>query len=90
MRASSAYDAAITAYLTGITAPSADVLPGAIRLDLDRLQTLRYGESPDQQAAFYQERGNTGGLPSLRQLHGKELSFNNLVDVDAALDACAP
>ena len=81
----SAYDGAITAYLTGSTPSGGELLPSGIRLDLDRLQSLRYGENPDQRAAFYQERGNSSGLPSLRQLHGKELSFNNLLDVDGAL-----
>ncbi len=57
---------------------------GAIRLR--KVQGLRYGENPDQTAAFYAESGApAGSLPSLRQLHGKELSFNNLIDIDAAV-----
>jgi len=56
-----------------------------ITLTLEKVQDLRYGENPDQAAAFYRDRGASGGLPGMRQLHGKELSFNNLVDVDAAL-----
>jgi len=56
-----------------------------ITLALEKVQDLRYGENPDQPAAFYRDRGQSGGLPGMRQLHGKELSFNNLVDVDAAL-----
>lgn len=49
---------------------------------------LRYGENPHQEAAFYQEAKNTGGtLAGARQLHGKELSFNNINDSNGALDA---
>ncbi|HSU14380.1 bifunctional phosphoribosylaminoimidazolecarboxamide formyltransferase/IMP cyclohydrolase [Longimicrobium sp.] len=83
----SAYDAAITAYLGGVgkTAPAAPALPDAMELRLEKVQDLRYGENPDQPAAFYRESSATGGLPAMRQLHGKELSFNNLIDVDAAL-----
>jgi phosphoribosylaminoimidazolecarboxamide formyltransferase/IMP cyclohydrolase len=55
-------------------------------LVLERLQTLRYGENPHQKGAFY-TTGEPGGLASFAQLGGKELSFNNLLDVDAALTA---
>jgi phosphoribosylaminoimidazolecarboxamide formyltransferase/IMP cyclohydrolase len=54
-------------------------------LRLDKVQDLRYGENPDQPAAFYADANGGSGLPAMRQLHGKELSFNNLIDVDAAL-----
>jgi phosphoribosylaminoimidazolecarboxamide formyltransferase / IMP cyclohydrolase len=61
-------------------------LPGASRCELTRVQPLRYGENPDQHAAFYAEaEPPAGSLPQLRQLHGKELSFNNLLDVEAAM-----
>src|SRR5690606_12093723 len=60
-------------------------LPAMMRLDLQRVQTLRYGENPSQRAAFYRESSAGGGLPEIRQLHGKELSFNNLLDVEGAL-----
>jgi phosphoribosylaminoimidazolecarboxamide formyltransferase / IMP cyclohydrolase len=54
-------------------------------LRMRHVQTLRYGENPDQKAAFYaEEDAPAGSLPFLRQLHGKELSFNNLLDVEAA------
>jgi phosphoribosylaminoimidazolecarboxamide formyltransferase / IMP cyclohydrolase len=60
-------------------------LPERFRLELRRVQSLRYGENPDQSAAFYAEpEPPAGSLPQLRQLHGKELSFNNLLDVEAA------
>ncbi|MDR0787868.1 MAG: bifunctional phosphoribosylaminoimidazolecarboxamide formyltransferase/IMP cyclohydrolase [Gemmatimonadota bacterium] len=89
----SSYDAAIAAYLersqvdsgTAEAAGSTDELPGRIQLELEQVQSLRYGENPGQNAGFYRVLGSTGGLPDLRQLHGKELSFNNLLDVDGAL-----
>jgi phosphoribosylaminoimidazolecarboxamide formyltransferase/IMP cyclohydrolase len=82
----SAYDSAIHAYLAD--ARGDDPLPPTLPLLLERRQLLRYGENPHQHAALYV----TGepGLGELRQLHGKELSFNNLLDVDAALLAVAP
>ncbi|MGH7500281.1 MAG: bifunctional phosphoribosylaminoimidazolecarboxamide formyltransferase/IMP cyclohydrolase [Longimicrobiales bacterium] len=65
-----------------------DAWPASLALGLSRVQSLRYGENPDQPAAFYAEPGApAGSLPDLRQLHGKELSFNNLLDVEAALTA---
>jgi phosphoribosylaminoimidazolecarboxamide formyltransferase / IMP cyclohydrolase len=80
------YDSAIAAYLLQQGGERDDpVTPSSLTLDLTRVQSLRYGENPDQRAAFYREHGAVGGLPELRQLHGKELSFNNLLDVDGAL-----
>jgi phosphoribosylaminoimidazolecarboxamide formyltransferase/IMP cyclohydrolase len=81
-----AYDAAIADYLQpAVAGDSLAELPSTMQLDLERVQTLRYGENPSQRAAFYRDRVAGGGLPELRQLHGKELSFNNLLDVDGAL-----
>ncbi|MET0395870.1 MAG: bifunctional phosphoribosylaminoimidazolecarboxamide formyltransferase/IMP cyclohydrolase [Longimicrobiaceae bacterium] len=90
------YDAAIADYLRRQLASAeaggagADAFPARLSLSLTRVQDLRYGENPDQRAAFYADDGASGGLPAMRQLHGKELSFNNLVDVDAAVLAVAP
>jgi phosphoribosylaminoimidazolecarboxamide formyltransferase / IMP cyclohydrolase len=91
------YDRAIADYFAERTRPRADEpasaagaagLPDELTLRLRRVQALRYGENPDQPAAFYaEEQPPAGSLPQLRQLHGKELSFNNLLDVDAALMA---
>ncbi len=91
----SSYDAAIAGYLEaqlrGGGAAGAepgtggDAFPAEASLSLRKVQDLRYGENPDQRAAFYAEAGASGGLPAMRQLHGKELSFNNLLDVDAAV-----
>jgi phosphoribosylaminoimidazolecarboxamide formyltransferase/IMP cyclohydrolase len=82
-----AYDAAIAAYLGGADARAADAegaLPQRLDLSLVRVQPLRYGENPDQAATFYSDSPAPAGLAAVRQLHGKELSFNNLLDVDAA------
>jgi phosphoribosylaminoimidazolecarboxamide formyltransferase/IMP cyclohydrolase len=78
-----AYDGAIASYLSGSQAGD---LPPTLVLVLERMQSLRYGENPHQPAAFY-ATGEPGGLAALTQLGGKELSFNNLLDVDAALGA---
>ncbi|PYP59566.1 MAG: bifunctional phosphoribosylaminoimidazolecarboxamide formyltransferase/inosine monophosphate cyclohydrolase [Gemmatimonadetes bacterium] len=79
-----AYDAVIHAYLTQDT-PG---WPERITLALERRQELRYGENPHQAAALY--ASPEPGIRDLEQLHGKELSFNNLLDVDAAVAAVAP
>ena len=82
----SAYDGAIHAYLAG--ADGSDALPPALPLLLERRQVLRYGENPHQRAALY--TSGEPGMGDLRQLHGKELSFNNLLDVEGALLAVQP
>ena len=73
----------------GSVAPGA-ALPEALSLELQRIQTLRYGENPGQQAAFYTWPGGRDGLAGLEQLHGRPLSYNNLLDVDGALLSLAP
>ncbi|HET8623936.1 MAG TPA: bifunctional phosphoribosylaminoimidazolecarboxamide formyltransferase/IMP cyclohydrolase, partial [Gemmatimonadales bacterium] len=78
------YDTAIARYFT----PSEDGLPRRMGLSLERLQVLRYGENPDQRAALYVTE-EARGIRDLRQRHGKELSFNNLLDLDAAASAVA-
>jgi phosphoribosylaminoimidazolecarboxamide formyltransferase/IMP cyclohydrolase len=84
-----AYDAAIARYFDTAETGTADAeLPQRLRLELVRVQSLRYGENPDQRAAFYAEPdAPAGSLPAMRQRHGRELSFNNLLDVDAAVMA---
>ncbi|HEY0303546.1 MAG TPA: bifunctional phosphoribosylaminoimidazolecarboxamide formyltransferase/IMP cyclohydrolase [Longimicrobiales bacterium] len=84
------YDRAITAYFDRHAAPAetAADFPPSLTLQLTRVQSLRYGENPDQPAAFYAESGAPAdALPSLEQLHGKELSFNNILDVEAGVMA---
>ena len=79
----SAYDAAIHAYLSR---QMGERLPTHLRLAQDKVQDLRYGENPHQAAAFYADADATGtSLARCRILHGKELSYNNLLDLDNAL-----
>ena len=58
--------------------------PPLLQLRLERIQALRYGENPHQRAAFYRDLDGRGGIASARQPQGKELSYNNLLDLDAA------
>jgi phosphoribosylaminoimidazolecarboxamide formyltransferase/IMP cyclohydrolase len=79
-----AYDLAIADYFTRLHAP--DPFPPVFRLALERRSLLRYGENPHQQAAFYVEPGcRTAAVATAQVLHGKELSFNNILDLDSAL-----
>jgi phosphoribosylaminoimidazolecarboxamide formyltransferase / IMP cyclohydrolase len=74
------YDTAVAGYLT---APEQG-LPPRINLSVERMQELRYGENPQQRAALYATE-EPRGIRDLKQRQGKELSFNNLLDVDAAI-----
>ena len=82
-----AYDGAIANYLTARSADGKPAhFPGTYTAQFHKLYDLRYGENPHQQAAFYAERDPApGSLAAARQLQGKELSFNNIADADAAL-----
>ncbi len=78
------YDQAIAAYFAGQTAEGP--FPGGLTISLSRRNVLRYGENPHQQAALYAKaKAPAANLVSARQLHGKELSYNNLLDLDSAL-----
>ncbi len=81
-----AYDSAISNYLTALQPDgSRAAFPERLNLQLDRVQTLRYGENPHQHAAFYRDLAPApGSLAAYRQLQGKELSYNNIADADAA------
>ncbi|MCX5702851.1 MAG: bifunctional phosphoribosylaminoimidazolecarboxamide formyltransferase/IMP cyclohydrolase, partial [Candidatus Omnitrophica bacterium] len=57
-----------------------------LSLNFEKIQDLRYGENPHQKAAFYKEKGKTQGLINLKQLQGKELSFNNILDLNSAFE----
>jgi phosphoribosylaminoimidazolecarboxamide formyltransferase / IMP cyclohydrolase len=81
-----AYDAAIAGWFA---AQKGEHLPDRITIALEKVQGLRYGENPGQAAAFYVERAGAG-LAGLVQHGGKELSFNNLLDLEGALLATAP
>ncbi len=84
-RHTAVYDAQVSSWLGAQLDPE-DTLPSAWALPLTRVQGLRYGENPHQDAAFYAVSGEGGrSLARARQLQGKELSFNNLADLDAAV-----
>lgn len=87
------YDGAIANYLSSLTdeepegqsSVERDPWPRTLTLQMHREQTLRYGENPQQSAAFYRDPVASGGLlANFRQLQGKELSYNNIADADAA------
>ena len=78
------YDRAIADFFAGKTAEGP--FPGTITVTMSRKSVLRYGENPHQQAAVYSTPdGDTANVVSAQQLHGKELSYNNLLDLDSAL-----
>jgi phosphoribosylaminoimidazolecarboxamide formyltransferase/IMP cyclohydrolase len=85
-----AYDAAIASTLERIDVPAphgepavfAESLPAAVRFTGQRSSVLRYGENPHQNAALYVD-GSARGIAAARQLQGKDLSYNNIVDLDA-------
>ncbi len=81
-----AYDGAISNYLTALQPDGKTAaFPQRLNLQFDHVQTLRYGENPHQQAAFYRDLSPaSGSLAAYRQLQGKELSYNNIADADAA------
>jgi phosphoribosylaminoimidazolecarboxamide formyltransferase/IMP cyclohydrolase len=86
------YDGAIANYLTSLAevpaqdaVPQRDTYPAVMTIQAKRVQTMRYGENPHQSAAFYADVNPAIGLlANYRQLQGKELSFNNIADADAA------
>ena len=82
----SGYDQAITQYLSSQNEESSDIFPAGFNLNFTRKNTLRYGENPHQSAALYAEPGTPfTSLADARVLSGKELSFNNLWDLESAL-----
>lgn len=82
-RHTAAYDALIAEYLTELVG---EVEPESLTLTYELKQSLRYGENSHQQATFYQDALPTAfSIASAQQLHGKELSYNNIRDADAAI-----
>jgi phosphoribosylaminoimidazolecarboxamide formyltransferase/IMP cyclohydrolase len=81
-----AYDGAIANYLSSLDAGRRRrEYPAVLNLQFRKLEDLRYGENPHQTAAFYRdERATPGGIAGYRQVQGKELSYNNIADADAA------
>ncbi len=81
-----AYDGAISNYLTALeTDGGRNRFPARLNLQFDKVQDLRYGENPHQDAAFYRDLAPpAGALAQYVQIQGKELSYNNIGDADAA------
>ena len=81
-----AYDGAIANYLYALDAGRRRLeYPEVLTLQFEKLDDLRYGENPHQTAAFYRDaRPAAGGIATYRQVQGKELSYNNIADADAA------
>ncbi|MBB5934765.1 bifunctional phosphoribosylaminoimidazolecarboxamide formyltransferase/IMP cyclohydrolase [Streptomyces zagrosensis] len=77
-----AYDTAVAGWFAADYASDGAEFPGFIGVTYERKNVLRYGENPHQAAALY--TGGCGGLAEAEQLHGKEMSYNNYVDTDAA------
>lgn len=81
------YDGAIANYLTGLDCEN-KTYPERLQLAFDKVQDLRYGENPHQSGAFYREPNPVPGtIAAYTQLQGKELSYNNIADADAAWEA---
>jgi len=82
-----AYDGAISNYLGARLGEGVDSYPATFTIQVKKAQDLRYGENPQQTAAFYVEKHLTEPCVSNAvQLQGKELSFNNIIDLDAAIE----
>jgi len=82
----SRYDNTIHNYLKNYfkAQPELSGFPQELNLFFEKIQDLRYGENPHQKAAFYKEKGKARGLINLKQLQGKALSFNNILDLNSA------
>ncbi|MBI3714480.1 MAG: bifunctional phosphoribosylaminoimidazolecarboxamide formyltransferase/IMP cyclohydrolase [Betaproteobacteria bacterium] len=84
------YDGLVSTYLSSLDADeNRRLFPDQLHLTFSKLQDMRYGENPHQDAAFYVEKHAAAGtLAHFKQLQGKELSYNNIADADAAWQCC--
>jgi phosphoribosylaminoimidazolecarboxamide formyltransferase/IMP cyclohydrolase len=84
----SRYDGMVAAYLSSLNeAGERAAFPQVLGLQFEKLQEMRYGENPHQRAAFYAEKQpEAGSIAAATQIQGKELSYNNIADADAALE----
>jgi len=82
------YDRRIHNYLRGYfnIENKPQKFPEELTLSFQKVQDLRYGENPHQEAAFYKNKGEGSGIANLKQIQGKALSFNNILDLNAALE----
>ncbi|MCZ3388208.1 MAG: bifunctional phosphoribosylaminoimidazolecarboxamide formyltransferase/IMP cyclohydrolase, partial [Actinomycetia bacterium] len=80
------YDVAVASWMSSVVAPETDGngFPSWVGGTWDRVAVLRYGENPHQRAALYTSDSGPDGLAQAEQLHGKEMSYNNYIDADAA------
>ncbi|MCU0666355.1 MAG: bifunctional phosphoribosylaminoimidazolecarboxamide formyltransferase/IMP cyclohydrolase [Candidatus Omnitrophica bacterium] len=89
-KVTSCYDSAINAYLgehiLNNHQTSNNQFPDKLSLSFSKLQDLRYGENPHQRGAFYRDQNACVGICGMKQLWGKELSFNNILDLNAAIN----
>jgi phosphoribosylaminoimidazolecarboxamide formyltransferase/IMP cyclohydrolase len=84
-RHTASYDIAVASWMGSVLAPEhGQVLPSWVGASWERRNVLRYGENPHQRAALYVSSHGGIGLATAEQLHGKEMSYNNYVDADAA------
>src|SRR6185369_4176455 len=82
-----AYDGAISNYLGARLGQEVEAYPATFTIQVKKAQDLRYGENPQQSAAFYVEKNiSEPCVSNASQLQGKELSFNNIIDLDAAIE----
>ena len=83
------YDIAVASWMGNVISPSdaGSGFPGWVAASWERAAVLRYGENPHQRAALYVSHDRPGGVAAAEQLHGKEMSYNNYVDADAAFRA---
>ena len=88
-RHTASYDVAVASWMGNVVAPEEGtvLLPSWVGATWQRSRALRYGENPHQQAALYVSDHGRPGIATAAQLHGKEMSYNNFVDADAALRA---
>ncbi|MFH1553057.1 MAG: bifunctional phosphoribosylaminoimidazolecarboxamide formyltransferase/IMP cyclohydrolase [Candidatus Omnitrophota bacterium] len=85
----SRYDGLITRYLSGdsVCGGKEKDFPELVKLDMQKISELRYGENPHQRAAFYRDSSGTdSGITDAEKIQGKELSFNNILDLNAAVN----
>ncbi len=83
-RHTASYDIAVASWMGSVLAPESGRFPRWAGASWERRDVLRYGENPHQQAALYVSSHGGSGLATAEQLHGKEMSYNNYVDADAA------
>ena len=83
-RHTASYDVAVASWMGNVLSASAEPFPSWLGATWTEVSPLRYGENPHQAAALYVNNGGSTGLATAKQLHGKEMSYNNYIDADAA------